>query len=107
MDEELKARWVEALRSGDYTQGRRALYNPTDNTYCCLGVLCDVMGREVVPFDPSEADANDNAVNCAAYYELGTALTNIGLDELMSMNDATDAHHRDFNGIADWIEENL
>lgn len=34
-------RWVEALRSGKYEQGRRILKN-VENEYCCLGVLCDL-----------------------------------------------------------------
>jgi hypothetical protein len=35
--------WVDALRSGKYTQGRSALRN-RDDEYCCLGVACDVSG---------------------------------------------------------------
>lgn len=36
-----KAReWVVALRSGAYQQGKMALR--TGNTFCCLGVLCDL-----------------------------------------------------------------
>lgn len=42
MDPEVKARWVAALRSGDYEQGAHAL-RTNDNRYCCLGVLCDVV----------------------------------------------------------------
>lgn len=32
--------WVEALRSGKYTQSREALQN--DKGFCCLGVACDL-----------------------------------------------------------------
>ncbi|WP_420431472.1 hypothetical protein [Candidatus Poriferisocius sp.] len=39
---DLIERWVEALRSGDYQQGIRFLRNTNDN-YCCLGVLCDLV----------------------------------------------------------------
>lgn len=35
-------RWVEALRSGEYKQGKHALH-PKD-TFCCLGVACDISG---------------------------------------------------------------
>jgi len=31
-------RWLKALESGDFKQGRGALYNRDSNTYCCLGV---------------------------------------------------------------------
>lgn len=34
--------WVEALRSGDYRQGRKALMSADDGGYCCLGVACCV-----------------------------------------------------------------
>lgn len=40
MNPEIKAKWLEALRSGEYQQGRRSLH--ADGSYCCLGVLCDI-----------------------------------------------------------------
>lgn len=42
MDPTIKAQWVAALRSGEYRQGRHVLHNVDENTYCCLGVLCDL-----------------------------------------------------------------
>jgi hypothetical protein len=42
MDAELKARWLQALRSGEYVQDSGSLR--TSNGYCCLGVLCEVAG---------------------------------------------------------------
>lgn len=54
MNQEIKARWVAALRSGDYVQGTGMLRSSID-TYCCLGVLCDLAWREdVVTRDESE-----------------------------------------------------
>lgn len=46
-------KWVEALRSGEYKQGRGVLCK--DNKYCCLGVLCKINNRpsEMVKFDNS------------------------------------------------------
>lgn len=41
-----RARWVEALRSGEYKQCRGALHKPGDG-FCCLGVLCDLAREEV------------------------------------------------------------
>lgn len=43
MDTELKLKWVEALRSGKYKQGKQR-FKSADDTYCCLGVLADVAG---------------------------------------------------------------
>ena len=41
MNKEIKDKWVKALRSGEYKQGR--LYLQRDNLFCCLGVLCKVL----------------------------------------------------------------
>lgn len=41
MDTRIKYEWIEALRSGEYKQGRGTLRS-YDNQYCCLGVLCDI-----------------------------------------------------------------
>ena len=44
MNQEIKTKWVNALRSGDYEQGQGALRN-FDGQYCCLGVLCDLYDK--------------------------------------------------------------
>ncbi len=44
LDSRTKRRWVTALRSGKYEQGDSELYSPSHNSYCCLGVLCDIVG---------------------------------------------------------------
>lgn len=41
MNPEVKRKWVEALRSGKYKQGKERLCDK-DNNFCCLGVLCDI-----------------------------------------------------------------
>ena len=41
MDKEMKAKWLKALRSGEYSQRRRRLVDQYDN-FCCLGVLCNI-----------------------------------------------------------------
>jgi hypothetical protein len=40
MDPEVRARWTAALRSETYLQGRGNLRE--FDTFCCLGVLCDL-----------------------------------------------------------------
>ena len=42
MNADIKALWVQALRSGEYQQGCRYLRGK-DNTFCCLGVLEDIL----------------------------------------------------------------
>lgn len=46
MKPEIKAKWVAALRSGEYKQGHGALRY--EDSFCCLGVLCDLAAREGV-----------------------------------------------------------
>jgi hypothetical protein len=43
---ERRIRWVEALESGKYEQGRKLLRS-LDNKFCCLGVACDLFKDEV------------------------------------------------------------
>ena len=54
MKKRIKERWLKALRSGKYKQGRRRLRIEEDEgcSYCCLGVLTDLYikskaGKEV------------------------------------------------------------
>jgi hypothetical protein len=45
MDQAIKRRWVTALRSGEYKQGRGALRSK-DDRFCCLDVLCDLAAQD-------------------------------------------------------------
>jgi hypothetical protein len=44
MNAQIAEKWIEALRSGNYTQGRFKL--KSDKGYCCLGVLCELYLKE-------------------------------------------------------------
>jgi len=103
-DNDLKIEWINALRSGKYKQTQSRLQDV--DGYCCLGVLCEVMGI------PSEYD---DKLECYMYeddaYEVlsDRMMNKIGLsqaqmDTLVEMND-TD--NDTFETIADWIERNL
>jgi hypothetical protein len=51
MDPKIKAKWIEALRSGEYKQAIKGLRVEIHGeerpfNYCCLGVLCDVLGTD-------------------------------------------------------------
>ena len=48
MKEEIKKRWVEALRSGYYKKGEGNLYNSDTGAHCALGVLCELAVEEGV-----------------------------------------------------------
>jgi hypothetical protein len=51
---DVKTRWVQALRSGEYPQTRGALRRVSaiadgpPRGFCCLGVLCDLAAKEGV-----------------------------------------------------------
>jgi hypothetical protein len=44
MNSQIKQRWIEALRYGEYEQTQSRLH--TNRGYCCLGVLCDLYVKE-------------------------------------------------------------
>lgn len=44
MNAEIKKKWIDALRSGEYKQGKSFLQK--HNLFCCLGVLCDLHSKE-------------------------------------------------------------
>jgi hypothetical protein len=118
-----KTKWVNALRSGEYQQGKGVLHNPDTNTYCCLGVLCEVTDREFRAVNPDDYDytSNDMEENSEVYGEFRELFGSYDIpreayayepdnimDRLMHWNDNTDLdRHKDFNQIADWVEANL
>jgi len=131
MKQELKDKWIAALRSGDYIQGRGWLkYQDTDgvNKWCCLGVLADVTDNtKWSVFDPISTPRSptegriyyqyDKPPDEGEFQKFGaTSLYAVGLggDQpwlLATMNDG--ASHvasiepMSFLGIADWIEKHI
>lgn len=60
MDKEVKAKWLEALRNGKYSQTKHIL--KSDTGMCCLGVLCDLYiaehdGKEWTAREPAPNDS--------------------------------------------------
>ena len=116
MNPEIKKKWVEALRSGQYVQGRNKLRSPSSNdpdfpapsAFCCLGVLCDVV--DSTQWQPPMDRKPDYMLY--GYHSTSTppdVLDTSGLgrtdeDALVKLNDD---ERWTFNQIADWIEENL
>lgn len=57
MNTEVKAAWLDALRSGNYKQGKRRLRR--DSQFCCLGVLCDLAVQTgVISYTTHPSDEN-------------------------------------------------
>ena len=114
MNKDIKKKWVDALRSGEYTQGRDALKNG-DGQYCCLGVLCDLAAREGV--------VKETAKYGEFYYDGASSLPPVSVMSWASLNDIfkrveyknvpvpldalNDSYCLTFNEIADLIEEQL
>lgn len=106
MDAQLKTKWVEALRSGKYEQGRRQLRR--DNEFCCLGVLCDLI-------DPAKWISSGGAGfryrgidHNAMSFPPNEVTRNVGLprdleNQVAGMNDDGNS----FAEIADYIEANI
>lgn len=53
MNPEVKKLWLQALRSGEYTQGTGVLRTRNDE-YCCLGVLCEIAAQQGVIPPPTQ-----------------------------------------------------
>jgi hypothetical protein len=105
MDPEIKAKWIAALRSGDYSQTESYLRNY--HGFCCLGVLCDLIEPEQWR-EPYLGKTNYRHRSNAEGLPDGETLALAGLtlsnaEELSQMNDMG----ADFRTIANNIEINL
>ena len=110
MNADIKQRWVEALRSGQYKQGSGCLR--TNNAYCCLGVLCELhrqdfpgegwqlaSGHSLLFGYISEYDFHEPPAEVSAWTGLNPAV----YDLLADANDSG----ADFPTIASLIDEML
>ena len=102
MNEDVKRLWVDALRSGDYKQGRHALNK--DGAFCCLGVLCEIAHKLGVVSKKQyenvflyDDDSLSLPLKVSEWSELESQY------ELASMNDRGES----FTQIADYIENIL
>jgi hypothetical protein len=100
---EFKEKWVKALRSGRYKQGKDTLYSR--GKYCCLGVACRVGGLPAGKIKscyielPSEQAAVPEILHCVSGPIRSVDTWRI----LAQMNDGG----KSFAEIADYIEQNL
>lgn len=117
MDPEVKGRWIEALRSGQYKQGAHQLKTP-DGCNCCLGVLAEINaiphfrreGSNTTYYDFSEDDRRDADVP-----DNYCGLDHLAICELIHLNDSGVYDEKvgkysdpyTFVQIADFIEANL
>lgn len=108
--------WVEALRSGKYTQGRTMLEN-ADGRMCCLGVACRVamdngipLGLEIdngrVFFNDCDAMPPAEVMSWLGIIEhMGNVPVTAPAGHPVVVTELNDVHNWDFNMIADAVEE--
>jgi hypothetical protein len=100
--EEIMQKWIAALRSGEYQQGVELLAYKHDGgtSYCCLGVLCDVINYPKKEWFENTAELPRLVTEKVGIQECGQ------FDEdnkqcLALMND----QGMSFAEIADWLEK--
>ena len=113
LPEKFKKEWLAALRSGDYKQGRGRLMTKigivTESEYCCMGVACKIYYKDFNVLDsgyPGYSDLPPAVIDC-----LRSDISDVRPGAVMSvmsyLSNMNDVMGRNFNDIADWIEENL
>lgn len=111
MNADLKAKWIAALRSGEYQQGSCALQSRDTAgrpAFCCLGVLCDVaqvpeMGDSPATYIFDDGEPDTGSLRGRLRTEFG-ANGNGVLGHLIEMNDKDQAS---FAQIADYIDQHV
>jgi hypothetical protein len=110
MDQELKAKWVKALRSGEYEQGASVLRD--GKYYCCLGVLAECAGAKWNEEGNPTLDGQLIKAYSSEHLRDGFAgLETKTQSYLAQMNDGYlqggNGEAASFTEIADYIEANL
>jgi hypothetical protein len=113
MDADVKAKWLEALRSGKYTQTRS--YLKDSRGYCCLGVLCEIQDVEYEPgldsegayrFDFRSFSENESQLDVRNNFPTEDFLESVGLRSLFASDLAVyNDEGYSFEYIANWIEK--
>ena len=101
LDPEFKAKWVKALRSGEYAQGKCMLFNPENNTFCCIGVAGSLRGLS------KEQMTDKTTTEDSIYDECLPGISKSVMRRLTGMNDGGSSAGKPFTEIADYIEANL
>lgn len=114
MNQDIKRRWVAALRSGEYEQGKRWLND--NGKLCCLGVLCELAVQDGVITKHTMRDGigvygiGATAVppvaveDWAGFGRSSTSVWKVKGDYLVAMNDE---YGYSFAQIADAIEQHM
>jgi len=110
MKKEVMEKWVKALRSGDYKQGKGALHS--EGKFCCLGVLCELSPIEgkIRKYDNTYIYDGRYGVLPGSVLEWSGVTCSNGETRGHGNNDTSLIHLNDtgntFEQIADLIENN-
>lgn len=114
MDKDIKAKWLTALRSGEFKQGNGKLKDGDE--FCCLGVLCSALGAEFgeffdedrhfefVPVMGGQVISDVENTELSASFKEQIGISGYEEQELINKNDLDCLS---FNEIADYIEKEL
>jgi hypothetical protein len=114
MKKGLKKKWVAALRSGKYEQGRE--YLQADGKFCCLGVLCevakvpsvDLSGEREYRFVKPSGGVDERTGELAECFREAHGISASAEGKLIDFNDGrTGTGARSFKWIASYIERYL
>lgn len=103
-----KRKWLAALRSGKYKQGKLNLYDKKYDVYCCLGVACDIVGyHEYLARHGGRGNIARQRIKVPQILH-GQEEGSIS-EKLIYMNDGSWSYKKSktFKQIANWIENNL
>lgn len=102
--------WVAALRSGEYTQGQEVLHHNDTDTWCCLGVACDVARKNGLTLETEIADSGVEVFDECHEYLPGSVQQWFGLPKCnpefseTPASEWNDDREASFDEIADNIE---
>jgi hypothetical protein len=110
---ELRRKWLEALRSGEFQQGTGALKRKIGSDrfeYCCLGVLCEITGDrdgwQVVMANTYSFHRVNGYLAPDIRKAVGLRYGDGQLPGGESLVQINDDRQMSFAEIADWIEKN-
>jgi len=124
MKTDIGRRWVNALRSGNYKQGKAALKKDFSEDgagaeYCCLGVLCDLYSQEFgvpweIDIEPAQSLMGESEYLPPAVAQWAglpdTTVPSVSIEGnkmLLPLTAINDDFDYDFEAIAELIETQL
>lgn len=98
LPEDFKQKWVAALRSGEYKQGKYVLYCRAIDSFCCIGVAGKIKGVSLEEMEGKSNPGSDKVYK---------SCINLGDSFVRTLTLMNDYQGKSFSDIADWIEQNL